>query len=168
MPHSCFSFYHPSKMGHHQRSAPLEIVPLPASHTPIKSKPKLLADILRMVMELLLAIKLPEKFLFPLRFVSKEFNALILPLLYRHTIPASPSVLLLVSSLATWPPIRSKFFTTYAATLLEPTMPLLNYGTFVQTKPSRHSQATNWTLMRCNSSLMARLSVLVLMMLPTK
>ena len=102
MPHSCSSLYHPSKIDLHQRSAPLGIVPLPASHTPVKSEPKLLADILRMV--ILLAIKLPEKFLFPLRFVSKEFNALIIPLLYRHTILASPSVLLLVSSLATRPP----------------------------------------------------------------
>ena len=38
-------------MDHHQRSAPLDIVPLPASHTPVKSESKLLADILRMVME---------------------------------------------------------------------------------------------------------------------
>ena len=90
-------------MDHHQPSATLEIVPLPTSRTPVKSEPKLLADILRMVMELLLALKLPRKFFFLLRLVSRDFNALITPLLYRHIVLNNRSVLLLVSSVATLP-----------------------------------------------------------------
>ena len=47
-------------------------------------------------------------------------------------------------------------------------MPLPNCETFVPTKPSRRPWATNRTLTRCNSSLVVRLLVLVLMMLPAK
>ena len=107
-------------MDNHWAPPPLrqsEIVALITSRTPVKSEPKLLADIIRMVLELLLALKLPRTFLFPLRLVSKEFNALITPLLYRHIVLDSPSILLLVSSLATLPPSKVRVLHSIRRTL---------------------------------------------------
>ena len=104
-------------MDNHWAPPPLEMIALLTSRTPVKPEPKLLADIIRMVLELLLALKLPRTFLFTLRLVSKEFNALITPLLYRHIVLDSPSVLLLVSSLATLPPSEVRVLHSIRRTL---------------------------------------------------
>ena len=66
--------------------APTDLIPFQMAQTPVVSGSKILAEIIRMVIELLLAQNLPKIFVRDLRFVSKQFNDLVTPLLYRHTI----------------------------------------------------------------------------------
>ncbi|KAK0517212.1 hypothetical protein JMJ35_000367 [Cladonia borealis] len=65
---------------------------------------KLMGEILRMIIEILLAEGPSGKFVFPLRLVSKQLNALATPLLYRDILLNKRTVMLLVSSSASLAP----------------------------------------------------------------
>lgn len=85
-------------------SAPIDQISLPVAQTAAMSGSKFLVEILHMVMELLLAGKTPMKTFAPLRLVSKQFNAVITPLFYRHIVLNGRIIMLLVSSAATLAP----------------------------------------------------------------
>ena len=64
-------------------------ISLPIAQTAAMSGSKLVAEILRMIIEILLAEKSSGKFVFPLRLVSKQFNAPLHRLL-GHEVAAAP------------------------------------------------------------------------------
>ena len=91
--------------------APMDVIPLQMAQTSMMSGSKILAEILRIVIEILLAQNLPEGFLRNLRLVSKQFHGLFTPLLYRHIILTPRIVLSLVSSEATLAPYKLQLAT---------------------------------------------------------
>ncbi len=82
----------------------MDLTQLPASQNPVMSGSKILAEILRIVIEMLLAQKLPKWFFWNLRLVSKQFNDVVTPLIYRHIVLSSRDILLLVSNETTLSP----------------------------------------------------------------
>lgn len=70
------------------------------------SRARILTDILRMVIEILLAQKLPKRFFDDLRLVSKQFNIVVTPMLYRHFVLNNRTVLLLMSKESILPPYK--------------------------------------------------------------
>ena len=81
----------------------LAIMDLNPVQNPVMSRAKIPTEILCMVVETVQAQQLPTSF-FDLRLVSKQFNSLVTPLLYRHIILNKQIIVSLVSNQATLSP----------------------------------------------------------------
>lgn len=105
--HTCSSPYQLSRMDQHlhlaAQLASMDPTPRPVVQNPVMSRANIPAEILCMVVETVLAQELARSF-FDLRLVSKQFNSLITPLLYRHVILNKRIIVSLVSNPTTLSP----------------------------------------------------------------